>query len=72
MFAPLNATVLPFATSKHRSHAVQVEQLHKEGEQEIDIGSCQFLREGYHQEPAKEVSLPIARHPCWLYWLRRE
>ncbi len=37
-------------------HAIQVEELRKEEKTDVKIGSCQFAREGSHQEPAKEVS----------------
>ncbi|CAM9346722.1 unnamed protein product, partial [Pylaiella littoralis] len=37
-----------------RALELEVEQLRKEEDQEIKIGSCHFAREGSHREPAKE------------------
>lgn len=37
---------------KHIVACMQVEELQKD---EIRIGSCRFAREGFHQEPAREV-----------------
>ena len=54
-------------------HAIQVEELRKEEEPDIKVGSCRFSREGSHQEPANEVSLSIAltsnRRGIWFLTL---